>query len=58
MPTLDVSDAFDPSFDDDITVVRQTSIVDQHGWSQVTTRAFSIKAVVVAASPNYLCRLH
>jgi galactose-6-phosphate isomerase len=57
MPTLDVSDAFDGSFLDDITVVRQTQIVDQYGWVTVTPRVFSIKAVVVAASPNDLARL-
>jgi hypothetical protein len=57
MPTFDVSEAWDESFLDVITVVRQTGIVDQHGWLQVTTRSFTIQAVVVPASPNDLARL-
>ena len=57
MPTHDVSDAWDQSFLDDVTVVRQNSVVDQGGWVQVTTRTFSIKAVVTAASPNDLQRV-
>lgn len=57
MPTHDVSEAFDTTFLDDVTVVRQNSVVDQGGWVQVTTRTFSIKAVVTAASPNDLQRV-
>jgi hypothetical protein len=57
MPTLDLSDAFDESFLDDITVVRQDYFVDQYGRVQVVPRTFSIRAVVTAASPNDLSRV-
>lgn len=57
MPTLDVNDAFDPSFIDDVTVVRRIPIVNDKGRRVDSSTAFSIRAVVVAASPDDLQRL-
>jgi hypothetical protein len=57
MPTLDVSDAFDPSFWDDIVVVRRYTYMDEKGRVQVSERPISTRGVVVASSPNDLMRV-
>ena len=57
MPTLDVGDAFDPSFLDDVTVIRHSSQINDKGRRVDNTTGFSIRAVVVAASPDDLQRL-
>jgi|SRR3954447_5796677 hypothetical protein len=57
MPTLDVNDAYDPSFMDDVTVVRRITTVNDKGRRVDTSTAFSIRAVVVVASPDDLQRL-
>jgi hypothetical protein len=57
MATLDVSEAFDPSFLDVVTVLRRPLNVDPHGRGVTTVVPFSIMAVVVAASPSDLQRL-
>jgi len=57
MPTLDVNDAFDPSFWDNIVVIRRIVTIDQHGRARVTEKPISARAVVIAASPNDLQRL-
>lgn len=57
MPTLDVSEAFDPSFWDQITVLRRVQGLSQTGRVQITTTTFTMQAVVVAASPNDLQRV-
>jgi hypothetical protein len=57
MPSLDVNDAFDVSFFDQITVMRRTIVVDQYGRAQVTQTSIAALAVVEAASPNDLRRL-
>lgn len=57
MPTLDVNDAFDVSFLDDVTVIRHVTTVNDKGRRADTTSAFSIKAVVTASSPDDLQRL-
>ena len=57
MATLDVNDAFDPSFWTDITVLRRGIQVDAHGRGEVTETSMPTRAVVIAASPNDLNRL-
>lgn len=57
MPTLDVNDAFDGSFLDDVTVIRHSSQVNDRGRRVDNTTGFSIKAVVTASSPDDLQRL-
>jgi len=57
MPFHDVNDAFDPSFWDNVTVVRRVIAVDQHGRNSVTETSMSTRAVVTAAGPNDLQRL-
>jgi hypothetical protein len=57
MATLDVNDAFDPSFLDIITVIRRPMSIDDHGRGQYTVKPMSISAVVTAASPADLQRL-
>jgi hypothetical protein len=57
MPTLDVSDAFDASFMDDIVVLRRSVSITSKGRTQVTEVPMSASAVVTAASPDDLARL-
>jgi hypothetical protein len=57
MPTLDVSEAFDPSFMDDFTVVRRIQTINQNGRVVITPTESAVTGVVVAASPNDLQRL-
>src|SRR5215467_10604432 len=57
MPTLDVNDAFDPSFWDNMTVIRRVQVVDQKGRAQVTETAITARGVVVATSPDDLMRV-
>jgi hypothetical protein len=58
MPTLDVNDAFDPSFIDFITVYRITQTIDKNGRVVRFRRAFTnVQAVVTATSPDDLQRL-
>ena len=57
MPRLDVSEAFDPSMMDSITVLRRATVVGNSGRQTTTTKAISTQAVVTAASPNDLQRL-
>jgi hypothetical protein len=57
MPTLDVNDAFDPSFMDQITVSRITESVDQNGRVVRVPSTLTALAVVVPTSPNDLQRL-
>jgi galactose-6-phosphate isomerase len=54
MPSLDVNDAFDPSFLDTIVVIRQYQTVNDKGRVIIQTKAMSTLAVVTAASPNDL----
>jgi hypothetical protein len=56
-PSLDVNDAYDPSFWDNIIVVRRTVTVDQNGRGVVTEKPISTRAVVTAAGPNELQRI-
>lgn len=57
MPTHDVSDAFDPSFFDQISVTRLTETIDQHGRVIRTPQQLTALAVVVPTSPSDLARL-
>jgi hypothetical protein len=58
MPTLDVNDAFDPSFIDLITVYRITQTIDKNGRVVRFRRAITnVQAVVTATSPDDLQRL-
>jgi len=57
MPTLDVNDAFDPSFWDNITVIRRYAQVNQYGRVSVTEVPMSTRGVVVATSPDDLMRV-
>lgn len=57
MPTLDVNDAFDPSFIDTFVVTRRTEIVNQFGRATFTAQVFEATGVVVPTSPNDLQRL-
>jgi|SRR5262252_7248391 len=57
MPILDVNDAFDPSFWDNITVIRRQQTVDQNGRARVQETPISTRAVVVATSPDDLMRV-
>lgn len=54
MPTLDVNDAFDPSFLDDVTVIRHFPTLTNQGRRVDNQMAFSIRAVVTASSPDDL----
>jgi hypothetical protein len=57
-PSLDVNDAFDPSFIDIIAVDRITEAVDQYGRAvRLKHRINGIKAVVTATGPDDLQRL-
>jgi hypothetical protein len=57
MPTLDVNDAFDPSFMDTIVVVRRVQQINSKGRVQLVETARTVGAVVVAATPNDLERV-
>lgn len=57
MPDLDVSDAFDPSFWDTLTVDRRTETEDNHGRTVETTVNYPFDAVVTATSPDDLQRV-
>ncbi|HEY0724176.1 MAG TPA: hypothetical protein VGD41_09365 [Pyrinomonadaceae bacterium] len=57
MPTLDVSDAFDPSFWDEIKVRRRQQIISETGRVSTINSTFSMQAVVTPASPADLQRL-
>ena len=58
MPTLDVNDAFDPSFIDTITVMRITQTVDMNGRVvRFKTPYYNVSAVVTATGPDDLQRL-
>lgn len=57
MPSLDVNDAFDPSFMDTITVVRRVETVSNKGRLQLQETARTVAAVVIFASPSDLQRL-
>lgn len=57
MPTLDVNDAFDPSFYDDIVVIRRAAVINNKGRVTTTNTSTSTRAVVTAASPSDLARL-
>jgi hypothetical protein len=57
MPTLDVNDAFDPSFLDQVTVYRITEFIDQHGRVGRQFQNMIAPAVIVAATPDDLQRL-
>ena len=57
MPLLDVNDAFDPSFMDDIVVIRRSQTINAVGRGVDTPQTFSAQAVVVAASPDDLQRV-
>ena len=51
MPSLDVNQAFDDSFLDDITVIRHYTSINDKGRRIDNSVGFSIKAVVTASSP-------
>jgi len=57
MPTLDVNDAFDPSFMDTITVVRRVQVLSNKGRVTTKETARTVAAVVVSATPDDLQRL-
>jgi len=57
MPLLDLSEAFDPSFWDNVVVVRRTVVMDNNGRNTVTETSITTRAVVTAAGPNDLQRL-
>jgi hypothetical protein len=57
MPTLDVNDAFDPSFIDTFTVLRRVQVLNQYGRIDIQIQQFEADGVVVPTSPNDLQRL-
>lgn len=59
MPVLDVSDAFDPSFMDAITVTRRVQGVDNFGRATVVVESVTpdVPAVVGPSSPTDIQRL-
>jgi galactose-6-phosphate isomerase len=57
VPTLDLSDAFDPEFIDDFVVIRLTETINTHGRNDLTEKAMSAQGVVVPTSPDDLNRL-
>jgi len=57
MPTLDVADAFDPSFMDSFIVIRRTEAVNQYGRVVTTEQRFNSTGVVTATGPDDLQRL-
>ena len=57
MPTHDVSEAFDPSFLDNFTIIRRVQRVNQYGRVEIIERRWTGVGVVVASSPNDLQRL-
>lgn len=57
MPTLDVSEAFDPSFWDELTVTRTTETVNIRGRTAQVTNTESFLGVVTPASPADLEKL-
>jgi hypothetical protein len=56
-PSLDVNDALDPSFLDEITVNRIVESIDQHGRVVRIATQMTPLAVVVPTAPNDLQRL-
>jgi len=57
MPTLDLTDAFDPSFWDTIKVRRRQQLISQTGRVSTSNTTFEMQAVVTPASPSDLQRL-
>jgi hypothetical protein len=57
MPLLDVSEAFDVLFWDDITVTRRSTTISQYGRVATINTQFTMQAVVTAASPDDLSRV-
>jgi hypothetical protein len=57
MPTHDVSEAFDPSFLDNFTIIRRVQHVNQYGRVEIVEGRWTGVGVVVASSPNDLQRL-
>jgi len=57
MPSLDVNDAFDVSFWDQIVVIRRVAFVNNMGRVTTQDKAMSALAVVTAASPVDLQRV-
>jgi len=57
MPTLDVNEAFDPSFMDSVTVIRKLTTINDKGRRVDSEIAFSLQAVVTASGPDELNRL-
>lgn len=56
-PSHDVNEAFDPSFWDNVVVVRRTVVMDNFGRNSVQETPMTVRAVVTAAGPNELQRL-
>ena len=54
MPLLDVSDAFDPSFYDEMTVKRTTETVNVRGRTSDVVTSTTFLGVVTAVSPTDL----
>lgn len=57
MPTLDVSDAFDPSFMDTFVVIRRVETVNQNGRVETTEQRWTVDGVITATGPDDLQRL-
>jgi len=57
MPSLDVTDAFDISFWDQIVVIRRAASIDNKGRVSTVDKPMSAFAVVTAASPVDLQRV-
>ena len=57
MPSLDLSDAFDPSFLDIFVVFRRKENIDDYGRSVITTTQMNVAGVVTVAATNDLQRL-
>ncbi len=57
MPTLDVSEAFDPSFYDTFIVIRKSQGVSIKGRAEHTEKHLNAQGVVMAASPNDMLRV-
>jgi hypothetical protein len=57
VPTLDVSEAFDPSFMDDFIIVRRVQGISQYGRPVLAEKQFAATGVVVPTSPTDLQRL-
>lgn len=57
MPTLDVSEAMDPSFMDTFIICRKSQVVTERGDAEHIEKQLNGTGVVTAASPNDMLRV-